>query len=594
MNLGKKFLFGEQCRAELFEGIDTMYKAVSATLGPYGRSVLIRRAASTMEPTRDGVTVSEEVYDPDDFKSMGMQLIREAAQKANSEAGDATTTAIVLAHSMCKEGLDAVNNRANVYQLSKGMKKATDACVAALEKMSTKIDKEEDFKRVATISTQDEEIGAIIAKTFINAGTHGSIDIERSEDPGITAERTEGLSYDKGWDVNQLAFKCYLNDKKGKRCIQEDIPILVVDKKIDNAEQLLPLLNHLADTEGNETLEDRFGWPKGTRKILVISDTFEGSALGLLVANNRPHPQNPMERIFHVIYSKAPSYGVHKIEIMKDICALTGATFISEENGGKRVEYADLADLGRAKKVIIEDKRTIIVADGTPEQKARVEAQLEVLQAQLKDMPKDHVDRYELETRLATLTDGISVLKVGSDSDNDRNELHRRVDDGVKAVRAAREEGVTPGCGVGLLKCIPAVEALLPNAANKDERKGMEIVIRALHAVTLRLLEVAYVERFDLPKNKRRWIPVEKQRQQLVDSMKEGHKHHLNTGYDFSNDKLGDMMKLGIFDAKKAVRVALQASQACASTFLRVDCAISGIDDASDLLGKVKEQLMQG
>lgn len=592
MGLGKKFIYGKDCRAELFKGIEEMYKSVSSTLGPHGRTVLIRRAFNTMEATKDGVTVADEVYSPDDWQGMGMQLVREAAQKANTEAGDSTTTAIVLSHAMCKEGLDAVNNRANVYQLSKGIKKAVDACVDELAKMSVQIEKEEDFKKVATISTQDDEIGSIIAKTYVNAGTHGSIDIERSEDPGITAEKTEGLSFDKGWLENQMAFQHYLNDKKNKRCVQSDIPVLVVERKLDNADQLMALLEKLADPDSNETIEERFGWPKGTRKILVISDTFEGSALGLLVANNRPHPQNPMERIFHVIYSKAPSYGVHKIEIMKDICALTGATFIGEENGGMRVEYADLQHLGRAKKIVIEDRRTIIVGDGTPEQKKRLEERLDLLKAQLSDMPKDHVDRKELETRLATLTDGISVLKVGSVSENDRNELVRRVDDGVKAVRAAREEGVTPGCGVGLLKCIAAVEALLPSAKTSDERKGMEIVIKALQAVTLRLLEVAHVEKFELDEKVRRKIPIEQQRQMIVEEMKAEIRQGKNTGYDFEKDSLGDMMELGIFDAKKAVRIALQAAAYCAANFLRIDVSMAEKEEASDLLSKIKELIM--
>lgn len=591
MGQGKKFIYGKDCRTELYKGIQEMYKAVSATLGPHGRTVLIRRAFNTMEPTKDGVTVADEVYSNDEWQGMGMQLVREAAQKANTEAGDSTTTAIVLSHAICEAGLEAVNNRSNVYQLTKGMQKAVDACVDELAKMAVPIEKEEDFKRVATISTQDKEIGNIIAHTFMEAGENGSIDIERNEDPGIIAEKTEGLSFDKGWHENQMAFQYYLNDQKGKRCVQSDIPVLVVDRKIDSADQLMPLLERLADPNTQETIEQRDGWPKGTRKILVISDTFEGSALGLLVANNRPHPENPMERIFHVIYSKAPSYGVHKIEIMKDICALTGATFISEENGGMRVEYADLKHLGRAKKVVIEDKRTIIVGDGTEEQKKRLSERLDLLKAEIADMPKDHIERKELETRLATMTDGISVLKVGSHSENDRNELVRRVDDGVKAVRAAKEEGVTPGCGVGLLKCIPAVEALLQSANTEDERKGMEIVIKALHSLTLRILEVAHVEKFELDEKSRRKIPVEEQRKALVEEMKEGHKKGQNTGYNFEKDELGDMMALGILDAKKAVRIALQAAASCAATFLRVEVAMA--EEEEDLLEKMKAKLLQ-
>lgn len=588
MSLSKDYLFHEECRNRLFEGIETMYKAVSATLGPHGRSVLLQKVSHTLETTVDGVTVAEEVYLQEKFADMGAQLIREASQKANVEAGDATTTAIVLAYSLCKEGLAAVAQRANVYQVSKGMKKAVDACTVALEKMAKPITIEEEFQKVATISTKDEDIGKIIAHTFMNAGEHGTIDIERSDDPTIVSEKTDGLSFDKGWESRQV-FNCYLTDPRKKRCVMEDVPVLVVEKKIENQEQLIPIMEKLAGTlDHGELLDSRCGWPEKTRKMLVICDDFSGSSQALLVANNQMvrFPDGHIDRSFHLAFSQAPSYGVHKIEIMKDICAVTGASFISEEHGRKRIEFVDLADLGRAKKVIIEDKRTIIVAEDSVEQKKNISDRLELLQAQINDMPKDHIERKELELRLATLTDGVSVLKVGAESENERRELRRRVEDGVRAVRSAREEGVTPGCGVSLLACIPAVEKLMETAENADQRKGMEILRLALHSVALRLLEVAFVERFDLPQEERETIPEEEQRRQIVEKMKE-----TGLGYDFTTDSLGDMMVLGIWDAKKAVRVALQAAASCAMTFLRIDAAVCEVDDAEDLFEKIKGAL---
>lgn len=587
MGIAKKYVFREDCRDKLFKGIETIYKAVSATLGPHGRSVLLQRAAHTQETTKDGVTVAEECYMEDTWEDMGAQLVREAAQKANVVAGDATTTAMVLAYSMCKAGMEAVAKRANVYQMSKGMKKAVDVSVKKLEEISMKITKEEEFKKVATISTQDEDIGEIIAKTFINAGEHGTIDIERRDEPGIISEKTDGISFDKGWASKQ-AFIAYLTDMRKKIAMIEDIPVLVCEKRIESQDQLIPLMEKLAGTLGeHETMEDRCNWPEKTRKLLVVCDDFSANAIAGMIANNQMYRfPDGVYKSCHLIFVQAPSYGVHKIEIMKDICAATGATFISEEHGQKRIEYATLEDLGRAKKVIVEDKRTIIVSDSTVQQKKNISDRLEFLQAQLKDMPMDHIERKELELRLATLTDGVSVLKVGAESESERHELKRRVEDGVRAVRSAREEGVTPGCGVGLLLCVEEVKKLMSLCENKDQKKGMEIIMDSLYGVSTRLLEVAFVEKFDLPEEQRSTISAEEQRLQIVEEMREK-----GLGYDFNNDCLGDMMLLGVWDAKKAVRVALQSAASCATMFLKIDCALCEVDDSEDLLEKIRQKI---
>lgn len=605
MSLAKQFTFHKECRDKLFKGIKIMYDSVSATLGPHGRTVLLKKVSHTMETTKDGVTVADEVYSSDEFEDMGMQLIREASQKANTMAGDATTTAIVLAYHMCKEAIIAVSKRANVYLIGRGMKKAVDAAVAVLNSIKKDITEEADFKKVASISTQDEEVGGIIASCFVKAGKNGSIDIERSDEPGIKVERTEGLSFDKGWNSHP-SFSCYLNDKRGKRAVMEDVPVLVVEKKIENENQLIPIMEFLIEMQSPMSPEERNGWPLGTKKLLVICDDFSGSALGLLVANNK-YIREINGRAFHLVFVKAPSYGVHKLDIMKDICAVTGATFISEEHGGNRVEYADVKHLGRAKKVIIEDKKTIIVADDKKEKeetteggvkkttmKERVNERLELLQAQLADMPQDHIDRQELEWRQATMTDGISVLKVGAESESERHELRRRVEDGVRAVRSAREEGVTPGCGVGLLRCVGAIDEMIANEPNADQRKGMEIVRKALHSVTLRLLEVAFIEKFNASWWYRLWHSPETQRMELVEEMKRNMAtgRIQNCGYDFENDTLGDMMRLGVWDAKKAVRVALESAGSVARNFMKIDVAIGEVNDDEDLIKKLQERLL--
>lgn len=602
MSISKQFIFHEKCRQELFKGIQIMYDAVSATLGPHGRTILLEKVAHSLEPTKDGVTVANEVYSPEKWKDLGMQLVREASQKANTMAGDATTTAIVLAYQMCKEGLAAVAKRANVYQVSKGMKIATETAVKRLEELSRKITEEEDFRKVAVISTQDEEVGKIIAKTFIEAGECGSIDIERSDDPGIKAEKTEGISFDKGWG-SSLVFNCYINDLAKKRCVQEDIPVLVVENKLENENQLIPLMEALcappppAGTSKEEIdtlIEERNGWPFGIRKMIVVCDEFSGSAVSLLVANNKRNQQTN-SRFFHLIFTKAPSYGIHKIETMKDICTVTDASFFSEEHGGKRVEYATLADLGRAKKIIIEEERTIIVAEPSEDRKKGIQERIEFIQNYLKDMPQDHLERKEWELRLATLTDGISVLKVGAESENERHELRRRVEDGVKAAQSAREEGVTPGCGVGLLQCIESVDKCVALSNNPDEIVGIKIVQNALSSVTMRLLEVAFIEDFSLPKW-RRWLSSpQAQRRKIIASMLENMRKGdiANCGYDFRTDTLADMLKNGVFDAKKAVRVALQGACSVATTFLKIDGALGEINDADTVIGGIRDLILQ-
>ena len=603
MSISKQFISHGECRKELFGGIQKMYDFVSATLGPHGRTILIEKVAHTMEATKDGVTVANDVYSPKKWEDMGMQLVREASQKANVMAGDATTTAIILAYWMCKEGLSAVANRANVYQVSRGMKRAVEISVKKLDKIARAIDKEEDYRRVATISTQDEEIGKLIASTFMQAGLCGNIDIQRQEEDGITVEKTEGLSFDKGWGDSGI-FRCYINDrtnKKGMRCLQEDIPVLVVEQKIDHENQLFPIMEMLAwptpdratmsQADYEALLEERkkSGWPYNTRKLLVISDTFGAGAMGCLVANNSKDP-NTGHKYFHLIFSKAPSYGIHKIETMKDICAITGAEFISEEHGGRRVEYATLKDLGRAKRIIVEEDKTIIIADEKTDRQSAIQERIEFIQNYLKDMPHDHIERKEWELRLATLTDGISIIKVGAESENERHELVRRVDDGVRAVRSAREEGVTPGCGSALLQCAEDVQAMYSLAKNIDERRGMEIVYKALHAVSLRLLEVGFVEDFTMPKWKRIFITPEKQRKNLVEAMKWNMQTGLipHCGYNFALDQLDNMETLGVLDAKKAVRVALQAAVSVATTFLRIDGALGEISDETEMMQNIK------
>lgn len=526
----RDYLFGADCRQKIFEGVELIYSAVSSTLGPNGRTVLIDRN-QVVQVTKDGVSVAEEVKAKDRWQEIGVKIVKEASQNTNLQAGDGTTTAVVLSREMCKQALE-LPHTANVIRVKRGMKKAVDACTDHLEKISKKVKTKQEFKKVAFISSQDEEIAEIVTDAFMGAGQHGSIEIERADEPVIEVEKTEGLSFGKGWMIPAC-----INDLAKKRAVMEDCAVLVTDKEIKHQNQLVPLMEALAE--------------KQVFRLLVIADNVAGDALGMIAANLQ-------QKAFFCVPVKAPSFGNDKVAIMQDICAATGAKFISEEHGGKRIERATIEDLGKAKKAIVSQDKTIIMSDDNVLVKKSVSDRIDFIKSQITDAPIGSLDRELLEKRLATLTDGICVLKVGGQTEVERHERKHRVEDAVRALKSASEEGVTPGCGVALLRCVHAVDEVKTD--DKDERAGIEIVRNALHSVPLRVLEVAHVR-------DREWI---------VGEIKN---RNDNTGYDFNTGTLGDMMELGIWDAKKAVRCALQNAAATAQTFLSVDVAMSDIED---------------
>jgi chaperonin GroEL len=531
--LPRKYIFGKDCREKVFAGIKLMYDTVSATLGPHGRNVLIDHARQVVQPTKDGVTVVDEVRAVDDWEDMGCRLVREASQNTNVSAGDGTTTAIVLSYKMCEEGLQKITEKTNVIKVRRGMDRAVEVCVRKLEEIAMPITKEEQFCDVATISSQDPHIGTIVAKTFLEAGEHGSIDIQRAEEPGIFPEHTDGMSFNQGW-LDQR----FITQRDNSYMI-EDVPVLVTDREIKYQVQLLPLMEQLAAA--------------GTKKLLIVCDTIGGEALGMFA-------MNAQKRLFAGCAVKAPSYGKNRVEIMKDICAVTGATFVSEESG-IRIEKIEPSHLGKAKKAIVTVDRTVIVSEDSEEAKERVTERIGFIEEQLKDAPEGSLQRQDLELRLATLTDGITVLKVGAQTEVERHEYRKRVEDAVKAVQSAKKEGVTPGGGTAYLRCIEAVDAI--ESKDRDEHIGVEIVKKALSFVAFRVLEVAGIEDKEL----------------IVAKVKEAKG---NVGYDFETGKLTDLVKKGIVDAKKVNRVALQNAASCAKTFLTLEVAVSDVEEKKE------------
>lgn len=536
----REFVFGKDCREKIMQGITLMHDTVTATMGPNGRSVLIDHAGQVVEPTKDGVTVANEVRSNDTWVDMGCRLAREASQNCNVSAGDGTTSTIALLHEMCDEAMVSMNKRTNVIQVAEGMQKACDVCVEELEKMKMNITDEEEYTKVATIAAQSPYVGKIVAETFMKAGEYGTIDIQRGEVADIIPEHTDGMSFNSGW----ISPHFVTNAQTGE-CVLEDVPILVTDKPVKNADQLLPVMEKLF----NE---------RKLRKMLVVCDSLEGEAYGIFV-------QNAAQRVFAGCAVKAPSFGRNKIDILEDICALTGATLLSESNA-IRLEQVKIEHLGIAKKIIVSKEKTVIIAKDNIEHRKMLSDRIDLLKTLLKDIPEDSIEREDLKERLATLTDGITVLKVGAQTETERHELRRRVEDAVRAVQSAKEEGVTPGGGTALLRCIAAVEAL--EAKTSDERLGIEIVRKALHYPTRRILEVAGID----------------DREYIVSKVKDSKGWH---GYDFVTGNIADLKKLGIYDAKKVVRCALQNAVSCAKIFIKLDVSIGDADDSKTLFQKL-------
>lgn len=531
----RQYLFGREARERIFQGIKLMNDTVSSTLGPNGRTVLIDRN-QVVQVTKDGVSVAEEVRAKDRWEEIGVKILKEASQNTNLAAGDATTTAVVLGHAMCEQALD-LPSVASVIKVKKGMESAVAACVGTLESLSKKVDTPEDYRKVAYIASQDKDIAEIVSDAFVSAGKYGSIEIERWDEPGIKVEKTEGLSFEKGWIIPHC-----ITDLHKRRCVMEEVHVLVTDQEIKRQDQLVPIMEALAE--------------KNCHKLLIIADDVSADALGVIAVNID-------RKAFLACPVRAPSFGNDKIAVLKDICAATGATFISNEQGGIRIERAGLQHLGKAKKVIVEQAKTVIVSADSVEVKKLVSDRIDFIKSQLDDAALGSLDKELLEKRLATLTDGICVLKVGAQTEVERHEKKHRVEDAVRALKSASEEGVTPGCGVGLLRCVKAVAAL--TTEDRDERLGIEIIKNSLHAPALRVLEVAGIE----------------DRGFLVGRIKELDD---STGYDFKGGQLGDMMELGIWDAKKAIRCALQNAAAAAQTFLSVDVAMTDVETDRDLL----------
>jgi len=527
--MSKQILFDDKAREKLYAGIETLAKTVSVTLGPAGRNVILEKSFGAPIVTKDGVSVAKDVEVDDQFENLGTKLVREVASKTNDEAGDGTTTATVLAAEMVRLGLKYMAAGASPTALRNGIDKATKAAVGSIEELSKKVKGREDFARVATISANhDAEIGEILAQAVEQAGKQGVITLEEGDGIETKLEYVDGMSLDKGF-----LSPYFVTDLAKMTAEYENALVLIHEKKISNLQDFLPALELVAQT----------GKP-----LLIIAEDIEGEALAALVVNK-------LRGIMNVCAIKAPGFGDRRKAMLGDIAVLTGGTAIMEETGMKLADVK-LEDLGEVKKLSVEKERTVLV--GGAGSKASVKERVAQIEAQIERSTSSY-DTEKLEERLAKMSGGVAVIKVGGSTEAVLKERKHRVEDALAATRAAKEEGVVPGGGTALLRSIAAVESV---KAKGDEKLGVELVAQALRRPTYMIAQNAG---FDGS------VVVED-----VLELK-GWK-----GFDALEGKCVDLGKAGILDPAKVVRVALQNSGSIAGLLLTTNTLVTDVKDEKE------------
>ena len=525
--MAKDIKYGVEARKALEAGVNKLADTVRVTLGPKGRNVVLDKSFGTPLITNDGVTIAKEVELEDAFENMGAQLVKEVATKTNDVAGDGTTTATVLAQAMINEGMKNLAAGANPIILRKGMKKATDVAVEAIAKMSEPIKGKEQIARVAAISASDDEVGSLVADAMEKVTNEGVITIEESKTMKTELDLVEGMQFDRGY---VSAYMC--TDMEKMEANLDDPYILITDKKISNIQDILPVLEELV---------------KSGQKLLIIAEDVEGEALTTLIVNK-------LRGTFNVVAVKAPGYGDRRKDMLKDIAVLTGGTVISEELG-LELKDATLASLGRAKSVKVQKENTVIV-DGQGS-KADIDNIVAQIKAQLSETTSEF-DKEKLQERLAKLSGGVAVIRVGAATETEMKEAKLRMEDALNATRAAVEEGIIAGGGSAYIHASKEVEKLVATLEG-DERTGAKIILKALEAPLFRIVENAGLEGS---------VVVNKVRESS-----EG------VGFDAFREEYVDMVKAGILDPAKVTRSALQNANSVASTLLTTESAVANIKE---------------
>ena len=530
--MAKQIKFDADARQKILAGVEKLSNAVTSTLGPSGRNVILDKKFGSPQITKDGVTVAKEIELPDPFENMGAQMVKEVASKTNDVAGDGTTTATLLAEAIYREGLKNLTAGANGMALKRGIDKATAAVTDAIAKLSKKVKSADEIAQVATLSANgDEEIGKMISEAMDKVGKEGTITVEEAKTLESSLDVVEGMQFDKGY-----LSPYFVTNAESMECELENPFILLFEKKISNLQDMLPLLQAVA---------------KSGRPLMIIAEDVEGEALATLVVNK-------LRGSFQVCAVKAPGFGDRRKAILEDIAILTGGKLISEDIGIK-LESVTVDMLGRAKKVVVDKDNTTIV-EGLGKG-ADIKARVEQIKKQIEETTSDY-DREKLQERLAKLAGGVALIKVGAATEAAMKEKKDRVDDALHATRAAVEEGIVPGGGVAYLRAQKAVEAL---DLEGDEKVGANIIARAIEAPLRKLVDNAGLEAALVIANVKKATGT--------------------NGYNVRTGEYCDLLKAGVVDPAKVTRSALQNAASIAGLLLTTDCMVTDLPEKKESCG---------
>jgi len=521
----KEILFNEEARRALERGVNVLADAVKVTLGPKGRYVVLDKKFGAPTITNDGVTIAREIEVEDVFENQGAQLVREVATATNDVAGDGTTTATVLAQAIVREGLKNVAAGANPLALKRGIETAVEAVVENLQSQSKEISGKEDIARVATISSREREIGDVIADAIEKVGKDGVVNVEEGQTLGLELEFTEGMQFDKGYLSPYM-----VTDPERMEAVLEDPFVLVANQKIGAVKDLLPILEQVI---------------QAGRPLLIVAEDVEGESLATIVVNK-------LRGTFQAVAVKAPGFGDRRKRMLEDIAVLTAGEVITEEMGLK-LENTKVSQLGRARRIVV-DKDSTTIIDGAGKSDA-IKGRIKQLKAEIENTDSDF-DREKLQERLAKLSGGVAVVKVGASTETEMKEKKHRVEDALEATRAALEEGIVPGGGVALMNAVAAIKL---DSYEGDERTGASIVSRSLEEPIRQLADNAGLEG-----------------SVVVDTIHRGTKGH---GLNVETGVYEDLVKAGIIDPTKVTRLALQNAASIAKNILTTEAVVAEVPE---------------
>ncbi len=527
--MAKQLLYGEDARKALQAGIDKLSNTVKITLGPKGRNVVLDKKYGAPLITNDGVTIAKEIELEDAFENMGAQLVKEVSTKTNDIAGDGTTTATLLAQALVNEGMKNVAAGANPMTVKKGIQKAVDAAVNSLKENAKPVSSSSDIARIATVSSGDENVGALIAEAMEKVSADGVITVEESKTAETSCDVVEGMQFDRGYISPYM-----VTDTDKMEAVIDDAFILITDKKISNIQEILPLLEQIL---------------QAGKKLVIVAEDVEGEALATILVNR-------LRGTFTCVCVKAPGFGDRRKEMLQDIAILTGGEVITSDLG-LELKDTTVAQLGRAKQVKVTKENTIIV-DGAGEKEA-ISARVNQIKSQIETTTSEF-DKEKLQERLAKLAGGVAVIHVGAATEVEMKEMKLRIEDALAATKAAVEEGYVAGGGVALLNAIPSVAALLENNENTDEITGIKIVLKAIEAPIRQIAANAGLEG-----------------SVIIDAINRSGKK--GYGFNFATEEYVDMAEAGILDPTKVTRSALQNAASVAAMVLTTESLVTDKPD---------------